>query len=561
LFSLVIFCFGLLLIGRLYLLQVVEGSDYALQADRQYIRSTYDYYDRGSIYFQNKNGEPVSAATLKTGFILTIHPDEITDPVEVFEKLNAVTSIDEVDFLAKAGKKGDPEERLVSRLNKETADEINALKIPGVRMVTERWRFYPGLSLAAHAVGFVGYDKDDNLNGRYGLERFYEGTLGRNKERAYTNFFVEVFSGIQKVLSRDEKLEGDIVTTIEPSVQAFLEDELNKVESTWHSDYSGGIIMDPHTGEIFALAVAPAFDPNNLQKEKNIEIFQNKLVENVFEMGSIIKPLTMAAAIDSGAVTPKTTYFDSGSVVLNGKTISNFDGKGRGRVSMQEVLNQSLNTGAVFAMEQMGKETFAKYMKAYGLGQETGIDLPNETHGLTDNLDSPREVEYATAAFGQGIAMTPIETIRALSALGNGGFLPNPHIVKRINYRLGGSKIIVPNPSTPVLKKETSEEITSMLITVVDKALRGGTVKLPNYSIAAKTGTAQVVREGTYAPDQYFHSFFGYFPAYNPRFIIFLFNMYPKGVQYASETLTEPFINTAKFLINYYEIPPDRGAM
>ena len=185
--------------------------------------------------------------------------------------------------------------------------------------------------------------------------------------------------------------------------------------------------------------------------------------------------------------------------------------------------------------------------------------MPNEAHGLIDNLDSPREVEHATAAFGQGIAMTHIETIRALSSLGNGGFLPNPHLVKKITYKLGGEKTIVSNPSVRVLKKETSDEITSMLIKVVDTALLGGTVKMPNYSIAAKTGTAQLVENGKYAEDKFLHSFFGYFPAYEPRFIVFLFNMYPKGAQYASETLTHPFIDIAKFLINYYELPPDRG--
>ncbi len=558
-FSIAIFVFGLLLISRLYVLQIVEGNDYMALADRQYIRSTFDYYDRGSIFFSSKDGTLAPAASLKNGFILTVHPDEVKNAEEAYVKLNPVYPLDLADFLLKANKKGDPEERLGLRLSKGVADKIEALKIPGIHLAQERWRFYPMFKVASHAVGFVGFDNEDDLNGRYGLERFYEETLGRNNKSTYDNLFVEVFSGIKKAITQDQKFEGDIVTTIEPSVQSILEQKLQEIEDTWHSDYSGGIIMDPNTGEIFAMALVPSFDPNNLQKEKSVDVFQNKLVESVYEMGSIIKPLTMAAAIDAGAVTAETRYFDAGSIVLNGKTISNFDHKARGNVPMQEVLNQSLNTGVVFAMQKMGKETFSKYMKSYGIGQETGIDLPNEAHGLIDNLDSPREVEHATAAFGQGIAMTPIETIRALSSLGNGGFLPNPHLVKKITYKLGGEKTIVPNPSVRVLKKETSDEITSMLIKVVDTALLGGTVKMPNYSIAAKTGTAQIVENGKYAEDKFLHSFFGYFPAYEPRFIIFLFNMYPKGAQYASETLTHPFIDIAKFLINYYELPPDRG--
>lgn len=549
---------GLFLISRLYFVQIVQGEDFKNQADRQYIRSTYDYYDRGNIFFSNKNGELVPAASLKTGFILSVHPDDIDDVEKSFIQLNEIYPINKEDFIKKVNKKGDPEERLASKIDKATADKIEALKIPGVHLSQERWRFYPGNVLATHSIGFVGYDENNKINGRYGLEHFYEDVLGRNADSAYANFFVEVFSGFKKVFSTDEHLQGDLITTIEPSVQKFLEKKLEEIISTWSSDYAGGIIMNPTTGEIYALALAPKYDPNNLQKEKSVDIFQNKLVEGVYEMGSIIKPLTIAAALDSGAITPETTYFDAGTITINGKRISNYDLKSRGVVSMQEVLNQSLNTGVVFAMQKMGRANFAKYMKAYSVGQETGIDLPNEAHGLIDNLDSSTEVDYATAAFGQGIAMTPIETIRALSSLGNGGFLPNPHLVKQINYKIGGSKVIVPNPSVQVLKKETSETISRMLVKVVDNALLGGAIKIPNYSIAAKTGTAQVVRGGVYDEHQFLHSFFGYFPASDPKFIIFLFNMYPKNVKYASETLTHPFSDTVKFLINYYEISPDR---
>jgi cell division protein FtsI (penicillin-binding protein 3)/stage V sporulation protein D (sporulation-specific penicillin-binding protein) len=227
---------------------------------------------------------------------------------------------------------------------------------------------------------------------------------------------------------------------------------------------------------------------------------------------------------------------------------------------MQQVLNQSLNTGVSYIVNQMGKERYRDYLYAYGLDKETGIDLPSEGSPLVDNLTSPRDVEYATASFGQGIALTPIATVRALATLANGGKLVTPHIVKEIRYEDGSIEKLEYPTGEQVLKPETSEEISRMLSIVVDDALRGGSVSLPHHSIGAKTGTAQIANPdgGGYYEDKYLHSFFGYFPAFDPQFIVFMYTVEPQGVRYASETLTDPFMQIARFLINYYSIPPDR---
>ena len=190
----------------------------------------------------------------------------------------------------------------------------------------------------------------------------------------------------------------------------------------------------------------------------------------------------------------------------------------------------------------MGKEKFRDYFLNYKLGSETGIDLPNEAHGLVDNLDSPRDVEYATASFGQGIAFTPIAATRALATLGNGGYLVTPHLASRIEYQDGTSHELLYPRGAQVISETSSEEISRMLTNTVDKALGGGKYSLPNHTIAAKTGTAQIANPGGkgYYEDKYLHSFFGYFPAFDPQFIVFMYTVEPKGVEYASQTLTEP---------------------
>ncbi|PJA33998.1 MAG: hypothetical protein CO184_00625, partial [Candidatus Zambryskibacteria bacterium CG_4_9_14_3_um_filter_40_16] len=500
--SALVLVFASVLFFRLYTLQIVEGDKYKNKADRQYLQSNYDFFDRGSIYFQSKDGGLVSAATLKIGFIVALNPKQIKDPESVYERLNSVIPVDKASFDESVSKKDDPYEEVAHRVSSDDAEKIKTLDITGVTLYKERWRFYPGGSMASHALGLLAF-KGDEYGGRYGLERYYENNLNRNSNSVFVNFFAEIFSNIKDTLSFDNTLEGEIVTTIEPSVQSFLESQIKKVDDSWQSDFTGGIIMNPKNGEILALSIYPNFDPNNFQDVENPKIFSNPLVENVFEMGSIIKPLTMAAGLDSGAVTAQTTYFDAGFLTLDRKTISNFDGKGRGLVDMQEVLSQSLNTGAAYVAGKIGNKKFAEYMLNYGINQKTGIDLPNETQGLADNLESPRNIEYATASFGQGIAMTPIETVRALASLGNGGFLVTPHLAKKINYKIGGSKEISFPPPTQILKSETSEEISRMLVKVVDTALLGGTVKIENYSIAAKTGTAQIanLNEGGYYDD------------------------------------------------------------
>jgi cell division protein FtsI (penicillin-binding protein 3)/stage V sporulation protein D (sporulation-specific penicillin-binding protein) len=487
------------IVARLYVLQVLHSDMYTARADAQYSAPAAPLLDRNNIFFTAKDSTLIAAATVQN-----------------------------------------------------------------VGTTSERKRFYPGGSLAAQTLGFVAYNNDDSLKGRYGLERYYEQTLARPTDDLYSNFFVELFGAAQSILTGEHET-GSVVTSIEPSVQAELERTLADYNEKWNPRFSGGIIMDPKTGEIAAMAVSPTFDLNNFKQEKDAAIFSNPLVQGVYEMGSIIKPLTMAAGLDSGAVTQDTTYNDTGCMTVDEKKICDFDGVARGVVPMQQILSQSLNLGASFVATKMGPSVMRDYfLTRYKLGDETGIDLPSEAHGLVDNIvSSKRVVEYDTASFGQGIAMTPIETVRALATLANGGKLVTPHLATAIRYDSGLSRTLSwgsDTSATQVLKPETTTIVSRMLTTVVDDALANGTIKLEHYSVAAKTGTAQIANPngGGYYTDRFLHSFFGYFPSFDARFVVFLFALEPKGAPFASQTLAPPFHSLTQFLISYYDIPPDR---
>jgi len=553
----VIVLVAVVLISRLYIIQIVKGEEYLKSAEQKYVRKVPNTFDRGSISFTTKDGEKIDAATIQTGYTVSFDPTLISEPADVFNKLSFVLDVDPEEFLQRFE---NPESRYAEvekKLNEEKAKEIRNLNMRGVVVDKERWRFYPGKTLAANVVGFMGW-RDEVYKGQYGLERQYEEILNRDREKNYTNFFVEIFSEIGSVL-RNQELDGSIVTTIEPTVQSFVEKELNETHDKWNSKMIGAIVMDPSTGAIISMASFPNFDLNSFREVEDVSLFNNPLVEDVYEMGSIVKPLTVAIGLETKAVTPNTMYEDRGSLTMDGFTIYNYDKKARGTVDMQEVLNKSLNTGVAFVVDKVGNKTFADYLRKL-IANKTEIDLPNEATPLIDNLKNNRDIEYVSASYGQGIAVSPISITRALATLGNGGFLVQPHIVKQIEYEDGSIKDMTPEKGERIFSQQTSEDISRMLTKVVDDALAGGTVALPNHSIAAKTGTAQIAVKGGrgYYDDRYLHSFFGYFPSFNPKFIVFLYHTEPQGADYASQTLTEPFMDIAKFLINYYELPPDR---
>jgi cell division protein FtsI (penicillin-binding protein 3)/stage V sporulation protein D (sporulation-specific penicillin-binding protein) len=267
----------------------------------------------------------------------------------------------------------------------------------------------------------------------------------------------------------------------------------------------------------------------------------------------------MAAAIDSGAVTPDTTYNDTGAVQVGSYTIRNFNEKANGIQTMRQVLQHSLNTGAIFAQEKTGNDDFLNYVVGFGFGQKTGIDLGGEVSGNISNLYSGRKINFLTASFGQGVAVTPLQLINGYSALANGGRLMKPYVVKEI-IRTDSTKIETRQSvlGAPI-KEQTAVQLKSMLVDVVDKGF--DKARIAGYDVAGKTGTAQIpdsVGGGYLADDQFIHNFVGFAPAYSPRFTILIKMDRPKGIKFAADSLSPVFGDIARYLIRYFNIPPTR---
>ncbi|MDO8522817.1 MAG: penicillin-binding protein 2 [bacterium] len=549
----VVLLIGVLIGVRLFFLQIIMKDYYEAKAKGQQSVNLILEPRRGNIYLKNKNGEEVAAASTEQGDTLYLNNKFIIDSGGLLEKLNAVTPIDKDIFSKAISKANDPYEILKRRVTQEEADKILALAIPGVELESSSWRVYPAGDFLSHVLGFVGSSATGGADeGRYGIEKYYNNILAGDSSLVTADKDAKGFLiAIVNPLRSDPGGGEDVRLTIDPDLQKFIETEIEAARSKWQGKSAGVIIVQPKTGKVLAMAASPSFDPNNYKTEKDLGVFLNPFTQKIFEMGSVFKPLTMAAALNEGALTADTTYIDTGEVKIGSATIKNFDGKSHGKQTMTQVLEESLNTGAVFAMRKLGEQKLKTYFHNYGLGEKLGIDLPGELKGDLSNLDTGREIEFATASFGQGVAVTPLELAMALSSLGNGGKLMQPYLKDDQNRQ--------PVVIRQVIKPETSVTISRMLVDVVDMKLAGGKAKIDSYSVAAKTGTAQMPNTGSKGySGEYLHTFFGYFPAYDPQYLILLFLERPQGVKYASQSLTDTFSEITQFIINYYTLPPDR---
>ena len=395
--------------------------------------------------------------------------------------------------------------------------------------------------------------------GRYGVEEYYEEKLAGKAGfvEAKKDSLGQLISVGDRILSQPE--DGvDLILTIDPNIQFFIEGKLKETIERLRAPSGTIIVMEVKTGAIKAMANWPDFDPNKYNEVKDPHLFLNPAISETYEPGSIFKPITMAGALDEGVIEPNTTYEDKGFTEVEEHIIRNALERAEGIQTMTQVLEKSLNSGAIFVQQKLGKDDFKKYVEKFGFGSKTGIDLSGEEKGNISNLKKKGNVEYATASFGQGIAVTSIQLITALSAIANDGILLRPYVVEKIIYKNGEEKLTQPKEIRRVISSETASRLTAMMVSVVKNGY-SKKAGIPGYLIAGKTGTSQIpdLEKGGYT-EETIHTFGEFFPALNPQFSVLIKIDKPKVIRFAADSLTPVARQITEYILNYYEIPPSQ---
>lgn len=551
------FAVGVIVFLRFYSLQVEQYDQYRALAEGQHSIFKSLVPKRGEIFIKDREGSYPLAVNRETKMAYAV-PKEIENPADAAFVISDILQMDANDLKEKFSKENDSYEPLKHRLSDEEINRINNLQIKGIHLSDENYRYYPSAELASNVAGFVGW-KDNSLGGRYGFEAFQdeklrgvEGSLFHQRDASGG-----WIGGSQKDITQAK--DGDsFVLTLDHIVQYQAEKIIKNAIGKYESDSGSIIVMEPSTGKILAMADFPTFNPNEYAKVEDISAFRNTAVNDAYEPGSVFKSFTIAAGIDSGKISPDTTYVDTGAVSEAGYTIKNSDLKANGLQTMTNVLEKSLNTGVIYVEKLLGNKNFSDYMKRFGFGEQTGIDLMGESAGNLNNLKNLKSnIQFFTASFGQGITVTPIQLASAYSAIANGGSLMKPQIIDKIIYPDGREEKIEPQEIRRVISQKAALETGEILQSVVDNG-HGKRAGVPGYLVGGKTGTAQLVdsETGKYAEGKSIGSFAGFAPINDPKFTIVVRLDNPKNVEWAESSAAPAFGELMKFLLEYYNVEP-----
>lgn len=561
----VIFLFAAAIIFRLFVLQVVQGGFYiALASDQHKIYKNL-FPERGKIFLQDTrqdNGEYFEFATNKEMHLIYAVPHKIKDAEKAVEQLGEIFEFNDEeieDLTARLSREGDPYEPIKHFATDEEVQKLEEAEIVGITSVAETVRYYPEGSMGSHVLGFYGLSGDSQERvGQYGLEGYFneelKGERGSLKTEGDIAGRLISFSEREMVKARDG---NDLVLTLDHTIQYVVCSKLKAAVLKHGADAGSVVVIDPKTGGLLAMCSYPDFDPNNYREVDDISIYNNPAIFDLYEPGSIFKPITMAAALDLGVVTPETTYEDTGVEQISGYTIQNSDFKAYGQQSMIEVLEKSLNTGAIFTARQVGIENLYKYVRNFGFGYQAGIELHMENNGNINSLRLSDEIYLATASFGQGISVTPLQLTAAYAAVANKGKLMKPYIVDKIIDQDGNITKNEPKEVRQVISEKAATLLSGMLVSVVQRG-HGTRAGVPGYFVGGKTGTAQVPKKDGpgYEEDITIGSFAGFAPVEDPKFAMLVKIDRPRDVQWAESSAAPLFGEIAALLLDYYKIPP-----
>ena len=528
----ILFCF---IVIRVFYIQVFDYNKLNSLANDLWSRNLPLKADRGLIL--DRNGVVLADNVTTTSLVLI--PNQLEDKETVSKLLSDALGVskEEMDkhvYKDTSIERVHPEGR---QLSYKVADYIDSLNLSGVYLVKESKRYYPYDDLLSHSIGYVGIDNqglsgieleyDEVLTGEDGAIKYYSDAKGNNLD--LSQVYVAPISG------------NNVMLTIDINIQKSIERELNNIVDMFKPDMALALVMDPNTGEVLGMGSRPGYDINNYQDYSIEDLSRNLPIWASYEPGSTFKIITTAASLEEKVVDlEKDTFYDTGSVIVSGSRIGCWKSKGHGHQTFLQVLENSCNPGFVELGNRLGKEVLFSYLDKFGFGKKTGIDLNGESKGIVFDLDRVGDLELATTAFGQGVSVTPIQQVIAVSAVVNGGTLYNPYIVKSASS-YDGNVIFSNSPIEvrKVISKETSLKMRSALESVVARG-GGRYAYIDGYRVGGKTGTAQKVENGRYLENNYIMSFMSVVPSNDPRAVLYLAIDNPKNTALLSSYTTAP---------------------
>jgi len=556
--TVIIFCVFILMFSiiilRAFQLQVIERDKLTQLIEKQYLKYVKFPPKRGTIYDRKKRELAVSIEVDS----VYARPGKVKNKKEIAKRLAPILNVSYRSLKNKLSS-DQPFIWLKRRISPLQSAKIKKLNLKGIDFIEESKRFYPNRELASHCLGFAGLDPkglegieleyDSYLKGTPGYLLVERDALGRN---VHTQNIKQLHA------TKGYNLQLTIDKTIQYFVEKALQDGVEK-----HEAKAGiAIVMDPQTGEILAMAVHPTFNPNNFGDYSPSQ-WRNRAVTDVFEPGSIFKIFLISSALEEGIFQPQDIFYcENGSYSLEDTVIH--DAHKYGWLTLTKIIKYSSNIGACKIAENLGKKTFYRYIRKFGFGSQTGIDLPGETNGLLTLPYRWSRVHLGTISFGQGISTSPIQLITAISAIANNGTLMKPHLVKAIfNDRGETIKEFHPESRGRIIAQHTDKQVTSILKTVVTKGGTGENAFIPGFEIAGKTGTAQKVDPKTknYSNSNMISSFIGFLPADDPKLAILVMIDEPQGIPYGGAVAAPIFKDATRHIIRYLNIPPHQGSM